>query len=512
MSGIYKDIIYKFTLITLLILLTYGNTLNHGFVWDDIHIIVKNPLISSLGNIPKFFVSEDIALEHTGYYRPVTYVSFAVDHAIWGLNPLGFNLTNLILHILAALLFYRVTMELFGKENVALFAALIFALHPVAGETVNFHAGGRNTLLCACFSLSSFLCYMQRKYLFAIVFFVLGILSKEFTLMLPALFFLYDRLIRKEIIRWQTLLPYAVAVACYLAVRSFVVEKHANLFKSVALFDNIPIISRTVAGYFLNMVYPFNLKTMYDIHSEISLLSFLSCLALVVALLVVAWVFRDRFEIIFAVSIFLLFLLPVSNILPLGTTLMADRYAYLSLLGFSLGLGYAFSLLPRKAAVSTVAILLLSFMVVDIYRNNFWKDEYSLFMRMVKDAPKMSIGYVNLRAAAGRNISLALNPEIFRTIRNRAVAACWEGEELLSQNKPEDAERLFKHALDVDPSFIPGLINMGNLQAEKGDLTMALKFFNNALSLDPYNPTVRYNHSLIDKMMGKIGEAGAENK
>ena len=87
----------------------------------------------------------------TGYYRPLTYVSFLIDRSIWGLNPLGFNITNLILHIAVALTFYLLMAELFKKEYYAFIAALIFSLHPIANETVNFHAGGRNTMLCALF-------------------------------------------------------------------------------------------------------------------------------------------------------------------------------------------------------------------------------------------------------------------------------------------------------------------------------------------------------------------------
>ncbi len=95
-------------IIALFILIVYGNTLNHGFVWDDTDIIVENPQLASLYNIPSLFLSEDRIEGATGYYRPLTYVSFAIDRAIWGVNPVGFNMTNLLLHILAALLFYLI--------------------------------------------------------------------------------------------------------------------------------------------------------------------------------------------------------------------------------------------------------------------------------------------------------------------------------------------------------------------------------------------------------------------
>ena len=106
MTDSQKNLIYRFGFIIILVAAVYGTTLTHGFVWDDNNVIVQNPLLENLGNIPRFFLSEDMAMGPTGYYRPLTYISFALDRALWGLNPAGFHLTNLVLHILVVLLFH----------------------------------------------------------------------------------------------------------------------------------------------------------------------------------------------------------------------------------------------------------------------------------------------------------------------------------------------------------------------------------------------------------------------
>ena len=156
MTDSQKTLLCRFTLITILLVAVYGSTFTNRFVWDDLDVIVKNSLLENFTNLPKLFLYEDRTGDGlTGYYRPVTYISFLLDRSIWGLNPVGFNITNVILHISAVLLFYRVLFALFKKERVAFVAALIFALHPIAVESVNFHAGGRNTLLSACFALLS---------------------------------------------------------------------------------------------------------------------------------------------------------------------------------------------------------------------------------------------------------------------------------------------------------------------------------------------------------------------
>lgn len=591
MTDAHKSLLYRYALIILLILAAYGNTLQHGFVWDDIDVLVDNPITESLRNIPKFFISEDTADVSTGYYRPITYVSFALDRALWGLNPVGFNITNLVLHILVALLFYRTVAALFKRDNLALAAAVIFALHPIAGETINFHAGGRNTLLCACFSMLSLLYYTKRKHLPAVVFFTLAIFSKEFALLLPAVFLLYDRLIAKEKFRWSFYIPCLIAIFCYLGLRSFAVHKNANLFKTMNVSDNIWIVPQIIGSYLINMVDPVGLKTMYDVNTKVTLLSFSLYSLLLVTLLGIAIIFRKKLEIVFSIFIFLLFLLPVTNIFPLGITMMADRYAYFASFGFSLALAYGICLAKKQVALPVMVLLSVFFIAKDIQRNGFWKDELSLFTQMTKDAPDLSIGYQNLGyayfykqdfpnaekylteaygkkelnarmlvgsasmfwemnkldkaiAALNRKIELepgnpqsyimasriyeemgntalaksyhdkaaALYPGIFEMMKQRTVSVCRDGEELMAKHKVIEAERLFKEALSIDPRFVPALIDMGSLAADKGDMAKALQFFSKAAAADPLNPAVHYNLAQLYEMMGKTADAQREKQ
>ncbi|HZV83310.1 MAG TPA: hypothetical protein VFF53_14195, partial [Geobacteraceae bacterium] len=99
MDDSQKYRMYRLGFVCLLILAVYVPTLNHGFIWDDAYIIVNNPLLEKLGNLPKFFLSEDAIEGSSGYYRPLTYISFALEQAIWGKNPAGYHCTNLLLHI-----------------------------------------------------------------------------------------------------------------------------------------------------------------------------------------------------------------------------------------------------------------------------------------------------------------------------------------------------------------------------------------------------------------------------
>ena len=584
-----KQLIFRSIFITALLLAVYGNTLNHGFVWDDINIIVDHPLLGNLKNIPKLFLAEDIADVSAGYYRPITYNSFALERAVWGLNPLGFNITNLLLHISVVLLFYRLIAVVFKNENLALIAALLCALHPVAGETVNFHAGGRNTLLCALFTLAAMLFHCKNRIIPAVVSFTLAIFSKEFALLSPILFVLIDRYVTNDKKQWQRYLPYAAAIACYLGLRSYAVTTRTNLWETINIADAVWIAPQIFGSYLANMLFPFRLKTMYDVNTIITWTSFLSWSLLLLTLIAAAVVFRKRREISASVIIFLLFLIPVSNILPLGITRMADRYAYFALFGFCLGLSYLLLLAGKKAAaVMTVAVCLV-FASIDVQRNSYWKDEIHFFSRMIKDAPEMSVGFKNLSEAyynshdypnTDRYLSIALNksevnsrmltaaaamfwdmkrydkalaalnrkitmepkspdayimisriyeemgdlpnskqysdkaaklfPGIIELMVQRAVTACRFGEEKITQNKFNEAERYFKEALNIDPSFVPALLDMGGLKAESGDTAKAMEYFTKAARLEPNNPAVHYNLAQLYEMTGKITEAHSE--
>ena len=589
MTDSQKPILFRYILITVLLLAVYANTLNHGFVWDDVDIIGNSPLLEKLSNIPKFFITEDTAQgEATGYYRPITYVSFALDRALWGLNPVGFNITNLFLHILVALAFYRVVAALFKRENLAFFAALLFSLHPIAGETVNFHAGGRNTLLCALFTLLSLLFYVNKKYLPAIACFILAIFSKEFALLLPAVFLLHDRTINKEKISWLHYLPYAVAIAGYLGLRSFAVHAHANLLTSIRI-SNVAGIPRLIIGYLKQMAFPVDLKTMYVVPAHGTWTSIIAFSLILSVLAGIVVTFRKKYEILFSASLFLLFLLPVTNMFPLGTTAMADRYAYFALFGFSLALAYCMCLANNKFALSILALLCTFYAAIDVHRNWIWKDNFSFFTQMTKDAPEMSIGYQNLgyayynkedfvnaekylqlasskkdvnptmlighaemfwemqkldKAIASLNKKLELEPGnpqayimastiyeemgnktkakeyhdkavaafpgIFEMMKKRAFSSCRQGEAMLERQNFVMAERLFKEALKIDPRFVPALIDMGSLYAEKGDMPKSLHYFTRAAVLEPLNPTPHYNLSLVYESLGNAAKAREE--
>ena len=582
-----KSLIGKFAFITILILLVYANTLNHGFVWDDADVIIDNPQLERISSIPSLFLSEDRIEGSTGYYRPLTYVSFALDRAIWGLNPVGFNITNLILHILVALLFYQVVATLFKKENLALAAALIFSLHPIAGETVNFHSGGRNTLICACFILLSLLFHAKDKRPAAVICFAGAIFSKEFGLLLPAILFVHDRFIKNEKPRLTSYLPFLIPIVAYFTLRSFAVEK-ANLLTSLNFTESLWLSPYLVIQYLLHMIYPFDLRVLYDVNTSI-IYAGLSVVGIIL-LVFTAYYFRKHGEIVLSISWFLIFLLPVINIIQLqAASLISDRYAYVSLMGFALALAGIISAARRKVSIAIVVILSVSYALVDIKRNNYWKDDYAFYTQMIQGAPDMALGYNDLgiyyfkkgdMANAEKYLTIAatkkditsrllganaavfwqadkfditeklllrqlelepsnpqpyimlkmiydkkgnkalaksygdkaatLFPGIESMMKQRVIEVCRQAESFIAMRSYERAENLLREAIIINPDFVPTLVDLGGLSAEKGDFVKAEKYLTRATALEPFNASAHYNLSMVFQMQGKTAAAEEE--
>jgi tetratricopeptide (TPR) repeat protein len=183
----------------------YANSLSNDFVFDDESVVLGDPTITSLSNIPKYFTGEQGFHKVIGrYYRPVVSASYTMDCAIWGLKPFGFHLTNVLIHVINVLLLFRLLMLMFEKSQskfkdyAILIGTIIFAFHPVHTEAVAWVSGRTDSLSCTFF-FAAFIYYLKyskvNKNLFLVLmllFYMLALLAKEMAVTLPVLIILYD--------------------------------------------------------------------------------------------------------------------------------------------------------------------------------------------------------------------------------------------------------------------------------------------------------------------------------
>ena len=149
----------RYLIVALLVGAIYANTMGHGFVWDDPHLIIRNVNTHRLRSIPLHFASEFLGGGRRGgtgpvnaYWRPVVLVTLSLDHALWGLAPVGYHLTNVWLHALNAAL-VLLLFRLIPRTRPAAFpAAILFACHPLQTNAAAY-ISGRTDLLAALFVL-----------------------------------------------------------------------------------------------------------------------------------------------------------------------------------------------------------------------------------------------------------------------------------------------------------------------------------------------------------------------
>src|SRR5262245_12092037 len=149
---------------------------------------------------------------------------------------------------------------------------------------------------------------------------------------------MYDLFVKKERPRVTSYLPFLVPVILYFTLRSYAVEK-GNLFSSLNITESAWVAPFLVMKYLINMIFPFHLSVLYDIH--VNLVHTVSSLIGIAILVYTGYHFRKQGEVVLSISWFFLFLLPVVNIIQLNAaSLISDRYAYFSLMGFALALAF----------------------------------------------------------------------------------------------------------------------------------------------------------------------------
>jgi protein O-mannosyl-transferase len=182
----------------------YAGSIGNGFVSDDHYILELNHDGFGVRPIIKMFLENDTlfnSLSAVPYYRPVNRASYAFDKLLFGLNPAGYHIINVVLHTVCTVLFFLTLLRMGCGMFASVTAATLFGIHPINSEAVNF-LSARNNILATAFVLASFLAWLRaeetgRKVLFSIsaFLFFLAILSKETGIMLlPFLLFLklYD--------------------------------------------------------------------------------------------------------------------------------------------------------------------------------------------------------------------------------------------------------------------------------------------------------------------------------
>ncbi|GAB4301546.1 MAG: tetratricopeptide repeat protein [Desulfuromonadia bacterium] len=478
----------SFLILLLASTLPFVRVLVSGHVWDD-YLVILSPDLVKGGWLELFRgIDSGRATETTPYYRPFTLLLFRLERMLYSASPLGMHLLNLILHGVVIFLVHRLGTIIGLGAIGSLGAALFMSVHPLNVESVAFLSGGRNTLLAACFSLGSLIFHQEGgrqaspvRVAAAPFLLFLGLLSKESALMVFPLIIWRElkhgggaKMIASRVIPWF------IPLILWFLLREAAL-RHAGV--SISIVPGLP--SRlaemifVIPRYLLNLVAPFWLSPKYFIPEDLNLfaLPILSGWLAVVAM--VFWVVRNggragRFGLILA----LFFLLPVSGLVPIPSGLIADRYLYLPMVGVSLAVGGMIERYHSPMVMRSVSVVLLMLAFISFFQTGVWKNDETLFTRVVERYPDQAYGYHNL--------------------------GCY----YLDRTKdPERAERMFDEALRRNPFFPRLQTQKGYVRFLRGDLDGALNHYTEALIQNPFDGEALVKSGEIFELRGDAAMA-----
>lgn len=478
----------------------FAPALWNGFVWDDQFNLVDNPHYRGLGWPQLRWMLTTNRLTHPGLggqWIPVTWISFGVDYLVWGMNPLGYHLTNVLLHAADAALFLLVARRLLARalpsagaplvDLGAGAAALFFALHPLRAESVAW-VTERRDVLSGLFFLLAVLLYLRavdaegrvraRRLGASVGCYALALASKSIVMTLPLVLLVLDAWPLRRLGRGRRRvallekLPYLVLAVAGAAL-AFVAARTGSALSSLASLSwpaRTAIAVHSLWFYAWNTFVPLALSPLYEMPARVDPLAprFVAAAGAVVAITAAAWLARRRWPAGLALwASYALMLAPVSGLAQAGPQLAAVRYSYLACLGWALLVGAGVVVAARagapgraarvyaRLAVAVVGVWIVALGALTVGQVRTWRDPESLWRAALEADPACAMCLGNLGDALERQglwapaippleRALALRPDYVGFHRNLGLA-------LLRAGRGREAVAHFRLALEHYP-------------------------------------------------------------
>ena len=429
--------------------------------------------------------------------RPLTYLTFWVNHQLGGQNPIGYHAVNLGLHVLAVVLLFYALRRLID-ERAAFLSAAIFAVHPFAAEPVNY-IFERSTILATVFCLAALLAWTKQRFWLATAWFGAGLLSKEECVAFP-LFLLLLSLSGPRDRRQLHAIAIMLALSMAAGLRVIVSGQatHGSGIASqagVSPLDYLLTQGTVILRYLRQLLFPWGFSVDPDIPIATGPLAYAAWVAIVAltgSSLAMVWFAsrrfsRDRPAFWFLAG--LLLLLPSSSIFP-AADLAADRRMYLPLIAFSATLGLAGAVV-RPRALLWIGIFALAFLSFE--RTLIWRAELSLWSDAAAKAPRKIRPKIQLARALGGSPGLAILAEAKSIAPDDPKVASEEGRIAIAMSNPQQALLAFGRALSLQPSDAAAHNNRGVALLMLDQKVAARSDFDRALAIDPCEFDARLN-------------------
>jgi len=450
---------------------------------------------------------------HGGFYIPMTWCSLMLDHQLYGLNPSGYHLSNLVFHLLNVVLLFLALQKMTGSLWKSAFVAGLFGVHPLRVESVAWITE-RKDVLSTFFWMLSLLAYTHytryprvRNYLLTFLFFLLGLLSKPMVVTLPFVLLILDYW---PLQRFQRVVPSPSALGHFSGKRALdLVREKVPLLILSAMSGAATFLAHRSGGglmpletlsfgsrianafisyvaYMGKMLWPVRLSIFYPQAGVRSPWEALGAIAML-ACLSLFFVKKAR-EAPFLLTGWLWYLgtlFPVIGIVQAGTQAMADRFTYIPLIGLFLVIGWGAPEILKKwrhkqGALALAAGALILFSVAGTrVQVKYWKDTFTLFDRALD------------------------------ITRDNAVVHFNYGVTLYEKGRIKEALAHYREVLRINPRNANIHYNLGLAYTELGDLESAVAHYEEALRIEPDYALAHNNLGIVLDLLGRFEEARA---
>ncbi len=449
-------------ILSILIVAAYFKLFSANFIsWDDGEVLVNNKDVHDF-NLKAFFTNY-----YVGNYAPMAMIGFAIDWLIFHGNAAGHHAMSLLFHILNGVLVYKLA-ELILKDNLkALLCAVIFCFHPLQVETVAW-VSAKNNLVYSVFFLLGLIHYskfilngIKKNYIYALLFFILSVLSKPSAICFPLVLVAIDYLLKQKT-DFKSLIvnkiPFII-VAVVLGIATIYTrteDKFINQNHAYAIHERIGYAGYAILQYIYKFFIPMDLSVIYPYPQNKTLSIGVGYLIFILLVFALYKLYKSSSKIIFfGLLFFIINLLLVLQFIPFGEVLTADRYMYLPIIGISIAL---LSIIPlkEKQLKITGIVLMLVFGSLTFMRASVWKNSIALYSDIIKKYPH---SYVALNSL---------------------------GAEYMLNKNYDMASRYLNATVNENPNYYKGYYNRGLLYAQTNRMKNALQDFDKAIALNQY--------------------------
>lgn len=501
-----------FFIIFLIGISLYANSLKNGFVWDDETLIQKNHFLQN-NHIIDFF-SGPMHKEFLMYYRPLQMISFKFDFFIWGLEPFGYHLTNILLHIFNAMLAFVLAGMLLQNRLTSLLCAILFLIHPALSECVNF-ISSRSYLIVLFFFLLSIIFYIKNGesknrtfFIISISSFVLSLFSHELAILFPAFLIFYELINNKK---FKNAKLYFFILLAFVVLRFYIVplESYKDKISNSIFFLTLPKI---IFNYFKIIFLPINLHKLWQINTIKTVwgFEFLVYFLFIVGIMAMCrYLYKISRPLLTGMIWFMLMTFSwLHAVTPLYKfPVISEGWLYVPAIGIILIVSEflskcisSFNKIVKICAISLTCLIFITCILLTIKQNKIWNTNIAILSNIAKHDNKQpyilfGLGKAYLGADDYTNALLAFNNALgeFKKFDTGKIKYYltetynYMATIFLKSNRYKEATAILESAIKIDPlnsksryKLAVAYLMQENIVQAKGECKRAIEIENNA--------------------------------